>query len=149
MAKNRNHVQVEEQDVLDAERQYSQYALDSIVVESTSIPDLEKILYEFTGRTAIIKREEIIKVIQNVPSIRNSVDEIIDHLVLLTFLGVEVQYDDFRFAEDPSELRKNLILSKRYFDDSKLAPRYKINPSFWAYLELRNTEPENQPSLKF
>lgn len=58
-AVNRRHDRVEERDVLDAERQYSQYALDSILVENgISIPELEAVLLEFLGSKSILARRK-------------------------------------------------------------------------------------------
>jgi len=54
-AVNRKHDRVEEKDILDAEDAYSQYALDSILVENgISIPQLENVLEQFSGAPAIL-----------------------------------------------------------------------------------------------
>jgi hypothetical protein len=59
-AVNRRHSMVKEEDILDAETEYSQYALKSILVENgVTLPELESILYEFAGTAAIVTEQEV------------------------------------------------------------------------------------------
>src|SRR3989442_15518286 len=52
---NRGHGRIEAQDVIDAEKKYSQFALESLLVESNyRISQLESLLYEFAGSNEII-----------------------------------------------------------------------------------------------
>jgi hypothetical protein len=54
-AVNRKHDRVEERDIEDGEKQYSQYAWDSILAENgITIPQLEAVLIEFVGSDAVI-----------------------------------------------------------------------------------------------
>ena len=57
-AVNRKHDRVEEKDVFDGEKQYSQYALDSILAENgITVPQLESVLFEFVGTPSNFKEE--------------------------------------------------------------------------------------------
>ena len=51
---------IEEQDVIEAEKQYSQYAFESILVENgVSVQTLENILFEFTGANHFLTENEV------------------------------------------------------------------------------------------
>lgn len=136
-AVNRRHASVEEGDVLEAEKQYSLYALESILVENGVVArSLSDIIYEFVGATAIMSYEEVRRCVVRARVPEEQVDQVIDHLCALTFLGVEVRADDFRFAEDPSEHRKDLVLARKFRETGGAEPRYMINRAFWAFLEV-------------
>jgi hypothetical protein len=138
-AVNRRHGIVEVRDVLDAEKQYSQFAVDSILVENgITIHQLENIIYEFVGGKSVLDESEITTILSNTGVDDEKADAVIKHLCGLTFLGVEVDADKFRFAEDLAENQKNSILAQRLVLSRSGAPRYKINPAFWAFLEIKD-----------
>ena len=64
-AVNRRHTHVESEDVLRAEKEYSLYALESIVVENT-LPeiDLESVLFEFAGANSVLTENEVLQAIK-------------------------------------------------------------------------------------
>jgi hypothetical protein len=64
------------------------------------------------------------------------VDALLKLLLNLTFIGVEVSTDVFRFAEDQSDAQKNSVLANRLVTERGSAARFKINPAFWAFLEI-------------
>jgi hypothetical protein len=128
---------VEEADVLEAERQYSQYALESIIVENgVTVEALERILYEFVGCKSDLRREDVESCIFKANARTPSSDKIVNHLCTLGFLGIEVRENDFRFAEDPQEYKKNIVLARKLSGELRRGMRYRINPAFWAYLEI-------------
>ncbi len=134
---NRGHTVVEERDVLDAERQYSQNALESILVETgANASCLEGIIYEFAGARAYLTYSEVAACIARAGIPEAEVEKVIGNLCALTFLGVEVNPSDFRFADDPNEYRKNLALAKRFSESSQSPVQYMINRPFWAFLEV-------------
>lgn len=137
-AVNRRHGLVEERDVLDAEKQYSQFAIDSILVENgVTIKQLETIIYEFVGAQPILD-EPAVKVILLASGVQDEkAESVIKHLCNLTFLGVEVEQGSFRFADDQAENQKNSILAQRLTNSRTEPPRYKINLAFWAFLEIQ------------
>ena len=136
-AVNRKHDRVEEKDVKDGEKQYSQYALDSILVENgITIPQLESVLFEFVGAPAIVSRLEAGKRIQKAAIEPDKIDNVIEHLVKLSFLGVEVGPNEFAYADEPRELKKYRVLSDRQAEIRGAERRYQINAPFRAYLEI-------------
>jgi hypothetical protein len=139
-AVNRKHDRVEERDVLDGERQYSQYALDSILVENgISIPELEAVLLEFVGSPPIVSESVARRHVSRSGIDPEKVDSVIAHLVNLTFLGLEVSKGRFEYSDDPKEVKKNRVLAEHYRRDYLVEQRYEINPPFRVYLEIDET----------
>ena len=139
-AVNRGRARVEQDDILEAEKQYSQYALDSVLVENgVTIPTLESILYEFVGCEPILSDSKVQHMIFGAGVEAALMDEVIDHLCSLTFLGIEVNDGDFRYADDPSEHRKNLVHARKLAETRGGRLRFKINPAFRAFLEVRES----------
>ena len=142
-AVNRKRDRVEEKDILDGEKEYSQYALDSILVENVStVPQLEQLLFEFVGSKTVVDLPIIhANMVRAGIAIERS-DEIVNHLVRLSFFGLEIDEDRFAFAEESRELRKNHVLSNRFYETHELPRRYEINKPFRAYLEVMEQEAE-------
>ena len=62
LAVNRKHAKIEEDDILEAFRQYSRYALDVLFVEnSVRIDKLEGMIYELVGESRIMTRQTLRK----------------------------------------------------------------------------------------
>lgn len=136
-AVNRRHSLVEERDVIDTEKQYSQFAIDSILVENgVTIKQLETIIYEFFGAEPILSESKIRMILSGAGVSLEKSESVLKHLCNLTFLGVEVEQDNFRFADDQAENQKNGILAQRLTLSRSGPPRFKINSAFWAFLEI-------------
>ncbi|WP_240746274.1 P-loop ATPase, Sll1717 family [Lysinibacillus sp. S2017] len=131
---NRGHTTVEEFDFLEAEYLYSQYALQSILPENGGrIENFESILYDFAGETSILTKAELEKCLVNVKS--KTIEETIEILCELTFLGKEIRENEFEFY---SERRNKAIINKlavKYSERSTIE-RYMINNAFHKYLEI-------------
>jgi hypothetical protein len=134
---NRKHSKITADDILTAEKQYSQYAIDSILVENgISIPELETLIYEFAGARSIVTRDAVDQNLQRAGIAESMWNTVVEHLCGLTFLGVEVKQDDFRFADDEQEARKDAVRARNVAEALGRPPRYKINPAFCAFLEI-------------
>jgi hypothetical protein len=136
-AVNKGHTRVEEDDVLESERQYSQYALEAIEVESgVTVPQMRDILYEFLGATEIVDQNVIRMYLDKVGIARERQLSIIDSLCAISFLAVEVRPGDFASAGDEDERHKLAVLARKLVDATDGVPRYKIHPAFHSYLEV-------------
>lgn len=136
-AVNRGHTKVEEDDILYAEKQYGQYALDSILVENgITVEALERVLYEFVGSKPFLTQEEVNSCILKSGVNSELLEDITEHLCALAFLGIEVGNQDFRFAEDFQDYQKLSVLKRKQSEIKGSALRYKINSPFWAFLEI-------------
>jgi len=141
-AVNRKHAKISADDILSAERQYSQFAIDSILVENgISMAALEDVLYEFAGSKVIMSKNDILNLLGGVHVPANDREHMIEHLCALTFFGLEIRENEFRYAEDQQEAKKNAILARKYAEGLGATARYKINPAFCSFLEIVESEP--------
>lgn len=137
-AVNRKHSQVMEEDILTAQRQYSQFAVDSILVENgVSLKKLEDLIYEFAGCRVIQTRMEIADILKRARIKDEEENSIIEHLCNLTFLGRETEDGVFRFAEDEQDARKIAVLARNLSEKRNSPPRFKINAAFCPFLEVQ------------
>jgi hypothetical protein len=135
-AVNAGNVKIEMEDLLAAEKQYSRYALDSLVVEgATNIEHLEEILYEFAGSTEIVDADFIHVAVTAAGSTQDP-DDVADLLADLTFLGIEVQPGRFEFLFNDSERPKFRSMARRVRETGAGKRRYRIAKPFHAYLEI-------------
>lgn len=136
-AVNRGHSRVEEDDILEAEKLYSQFVFEAVQVENgISLPELEKILFEFVGGSSILHKNEVFKILSKSEIDKNRHDYALRHLIALSFLGVEIKLNEFRFCTSADEIRKIERLSERYITAENKAQRYQIHKAFHAYLEV-------------
>jgi Cdc6-like AAA superfamily ATPase len=137
-AVNRSHIRVEEDDILEAEKLYSQFVFEAVQVENgISLPELEIILFEFVGGSSILHKNEIFKIFSKSGIDKNRHDYALRHLIALSFLGVEIKLNEFRFCTSVDEIRKIERLSERYITTENKAQRYQIHKAFHAYLEVK------------
>jgi hypothetical protein len=135
-AVNRGHVRIEPADIIGAEKQYSRYALDSLIVEgSTNIDRFEDVLYEFAGAPDIVDSKRIAAAVAAAGSKQDSA-QVTDILVDLTFIGIEVQPNRFEFLLNDSERPKFRSMARRVYEERGSEARYRIAPPFHAYLEI-------------
>ncbi len=136
---NRGHNRVLQDDILEAEKQYSQFALESIQVENDiTIPDLQNILYEFVGCKDTITHPELLKILSNAKIENENYDFALHHLITLSFLGLKVKDKEFRFCSNEEDVPKIEILAKRYAQLKGKEITYKIHNAFQSYLEIES-----------
>lgn len=136
---NKRRTQVEEKDILAAEEQYSQYALESINVENT-LPDvnLEAVGFEFVGMPAVLLKSEVVEAIQLAGVSKENIEPTIDVLHNLTFLGLEIGENRFVFSDEPEDARKNKIRAQRFVRRKGQEQRFQIHRVFRAFLEIED-----------
>lgn len=137
-AVNRRHEIVCEEDILEARKRYSQYALDSIVVEdSIKIETLEELLYEFVGVSEIITEYEVLRAMNNCGISQSKYGDVINLLCDLGFLGREVGVDRFEFLKNEDESIKFQAMARKTKNTrTDGQERFRINVPFHAYLEI-------------
>lgn len=137
---NRNHTIVQEEDIKDAEIEYSQHALDSIIVEAGNrINNFEDLLYEFLGSNEIITGNKIGEIIKSVGIEINKKQNIINLLCELCFLGIEIKEGEYKYLYDDKQNKKYKVMARKTARESEdEVRRYKINKPFHAYLEIKN-----------
>jgi hypothetical protein len=134
---NSGNSEITEEDVLKAETAYSQFVYDVVRVENgISVSQLEAILYEFAGSQARLPRSEVTEQVLAAGIAADRVEEVIQRLRDLSFLGLEVADGTFRYSESPDDARLVEARSSRFRRDSGNEPRFEIHPAFRAYLEI-------------
>lgn len=137
VAVNRGHPRVEESDILEARRVYSEFASGILLIEDNSQDGaLERVLYEFAGATSPITHEDAYQRIHAAGVGEDGIDHVINQLCSLSFFGVEVAAGDFRFPENSTELKKVAVLSRRLCEARGSSPVYAIHPAFRPFLEV-------------
>jgi hypothetical protein len=137
-AVNRRHTKVEEQDIFEAQKKYSQYALDSIVVEnSIQVEALESLLYEFLGSEEIINSNDILAAMRVCKISEDKLYEVVELLCDLSFIGMEVANGRFEFLYNEENKAKFQVMARK---TAQRRPegleRFRINEAFHAYLEI-------------
>ncbi len=135
---NNSHPQIEEEDIKAAERQYSQYALEIANVENT-LPEIniENVLYEFVGMPAILSKSVVEDKIQTAEISEDMLIPTLDVLFDLSFLGYEVDENQFVYPDTPEESRKKEKLAERYAQETGKEVRYQIHKAFRSFLEIQ------------
>lgn len=136
-AVGRGHVRIEEEDVLDAEEAYSQFAFEAIQVENgTGEESIEDILYEFAGCPSILEERDVMGHLERGGLGKERWNEVIDRLKELSFLGSETRDGEFEYSEDSPDPKKVEVLSRRLAANSGRDRRYQVHPAFRRYLEV-------------
>ncbi len=136
VAINRRNAVVQSADVLEAHKLYSDFAVDSILVENgISIEQLEQVILEFAGNSSVLSEEQVRTSIAKTGIAQPKVDSVLDHLCLLSFLGLEVHENEFRFSDEPQELRRNQVLATKVSERSGQR-RFAVHRAFWSYLDI-------------
>ena len=138
IAINRRHTRIEEEDIIEAEKMYSQYVFESVNVENTSPGiDIENVLSAFFGMPTVLTKNEILETLRLAGISDGMMEPTIDILRDLTFLGPETEENQFTFSEAPEEFRKNKILAWRFASAKGQTERFQIHKAFRAFLETK------------
>jgi hypothetical protein len=138
---------VTESDIVEAERLYSHFAFEALLVEGRGeIDRLEEVLFEFAGSDEVVPREDLVANLRRAGLPEPDAQGAIDSLVSLSFLGLEVREESFEFAEDPHERSRVEALARRFAAGEGREPRYRIHPAFQAFLDVVKV-PDGQQRL--
>lgn len=136
-AVNAQHDLVSEKDFLLAEQNYSQWALEALLVENgITITQLENVLFEFAGSPSIVGRSKALANIRSVVGDAAKADYILGRLLEVSFLGREVSDDRFAYPEVGPDSRKVDVLSRKLAEHNHAEPRLEIHPAYRPYLEI-------------
>jgi len=102
---------------------------------------LENVLEQFSGAPAILDHSLAGQTVSRGSIPPEKVEGAIEHLLRLSFLGVEIAPGSFVFSDESRELRRNLVLAHRYCEQTGSAPKYLINRAFRTFLRI--VEPDD------
>lgn len=136
-AVNRRHEQVTSDDIIFAEKGYSLFALDALLVESYATDiDLENSLYEFAGLDSTLDETQVVQLLNGVGG--GLVTR--DWLVRAGFLGLEVSDEHFEYVQDAAAERRARVLGRRLAERNGRPSRLRVHPAFRPYLEIRDDD---------
>ncbi len=134
---NAQHDAVLERDFLLAEQNYSQWALEALIVENgITISEFESVLFEFAGCRANLGRSAVQAIIRNVVKDEAKAEQVLDRLQEMSFVGREVADHRFAYPEIGPDSRKVDVLSRKLAERKRGEPRLEIHPAYRPYLEI-------------
>lgn len=138
-AVNRGRTRIEEKDLIDAEVQYSRFALDSLIVEArVRIANIEDLLLHFIQSSEIITETEFATRLTEAKIPAGELESVISLSVELTFVSLEVAPNRFEFLYDEQDERKISIMARKTADETTNGiRRFRIHPAFHAFLEIK------------
>lgn len=142
LAINRRHARIEEQDILDAEERYSQHAFDGLVVEANSQAErVDDLLIEFAGMQAVVSKSDITSAMQRADLDPSKLNDYLETLVNLSFLGLETAAGTFTFFNDDNDIEraKAYTLARKTASTRGEEQHFEINRPFWRFLEVRQS----------
>jgi len=134
---NKKHARVEGSDLAEAERSYSQFAFDAMLVEGVTEERLESVLYEFVGADAILSEPEVVRRIERAGVAGQDSRQILETLRSFTFIGVEYRDGAFDFSEDARERQPLDILAEQRAARLGGTRTYQIHRAFRTFLEVQ------------
>ena len=87
--------------------------------------------------TLFLTKSEVLDALRFAEVSDEMLEPIIDILHDLTFLGPEVEENQFVFSDAPEESRKNKILARRFAGTNRKVERFQIHRAFQAFLETK------------
>jgi len=136
-AVNHGHTKITKNDIFQAEKRYSRYALDSLLVENGfRVSNVEELLYGFVGSPSVISAEVVVDAMKEARISEDKLDEVVELLIDLTFLGVETRPDQFNFLHNEDERQKLMAMASKMARKRGDESRYQINRPFHSYLEI-------------
>ncbi len=137
-AVNSRHDVVEEEDIQSAEKNYSQFAYEALLVENgITVDQLDYVLLEFMDSDSVLPASAV-RANLNLAGIEGEKAEyVIARLKAVSFLGVETAPNKFQYVEGEADSRRLDVLARKYSERAKQEPRYSIHPAYRSYLEIR------------
>jgi len=144
-AVNRRKTGVEESDVLEAEKTYSRFAFDAVLVEAeATLARAETILMEFVGEHHLLTVTQLSDLLTRAGVDVGEHGQVITELVGLSFLGLETRENEFKYVDDVRDHQRNERLAKRLAERRGTPVQYEVHPAFRPYLEISESRLEDQ-----
>jgi len=132
-AVSRGHNSIQQNDLISAYDDYSNWIFQSILVENgVTISQMQKFLYQVMGEKSILTRNRIVELMKKAElSTENDfVDYFISHLCSLSFIGRETRSYEYQYEYEFEIDNKIQILAEKLNSNN-----YKIHNAFIPYLE--------------
>lgn len=137
-AVNSRHDTIAEEDILSAERNYSQFAYEALLVENgITVSQLDNVLLEFMASDSVLPASAVRANLHLAGIEGDKAEYVIERLKAMSFLGVETAPNKFQFVEGEADSRRLDVLARKYSERAEQEPRYSIHPAYRSYLEIR------------
>jgi hypothetical protein len=134
-ASNARHGQIGESDIEAAEKAYSQFAYQALLVEAlASSPDLDHVLMELAGEKSIIEASKLEEILKSAGKTMGLEDPIVTVLRRLGFLGLETASEIFDYGGTDGEMRRADVLAKKHKRATGRRSRYEIHPAYRSHI---------------
>lgn len=141
---NRRHTLVESSDLVFAEKEYSRFAVEALLVETEAQGlHLEEAMYEFAGSNSTIDESELMALLAPAGDPK----QLRDLLIRTSFLGLETSQGAFVHIEGDSETRRKLIAAQKVAEKQGREVRYRVHPAFRPHLDIRDDD-LHSPSIR-
>ncbi len=141
-AVNRGRDRIEEDDVHEAEKVYSTFALDALRVEAAAIfPAVDDVLLEFLQAPAQMDQDLAEAIVGRVENLELPASEAVEHLIRLSFLGWDIGDGRVAFATDSRDDAKSRRLASLAARNRNGRVRLVVHPAYRPYLEIADGLP--------
>jgi hypothetical protein len=139
VASDLKHGQISKSDVRAAEREYSQFAYEALLVEGmASNLDLERAIIALAGESSILEDKHLTQLLSD--ELGADALEAIKTLRRLGLLGKEIEVDRFDFGGTEGEIARADVMAVKMRKSAGRAARYQIHPAYRSYLEISDAE---------
>lgn len=136
-AVNKRHAVIQDEDIRDAERLYSQFAFEAIQVEDEKGDDpIEPVLFEFVGAAPILAEGELRQLISRGTS--RKPETVIERLRSLSFIGIEAEANRFDFSDDPRARQLAERKATQLAERTQRERRFLVHAAFRPYLGIND-----------
>lgn len=139
---NRKHDRVLPTDFVQAEANYSRFAVEALLVESEAKGfGIDDILLGFAGCPSTLEKaavEESLKAVDDF-------DAALQWLIQTSFLGLETSNESFVYVEGEVEAKKKLLVATRVAAAKERPVRFRVHPAFRPYLEVLDDDLRQSP----
>jgi hypothetical protein len=136
-AVNRGHSRVELSDIEAASREYSQYALDALIVEDDPRSNkLEGILYQLPGTTPCMDAPDLIQAIKLAGVGMDDAPRYLEILLDTNFLGIPDGSGGFEYPVDESRRITAQRVAEQIAKNRNQTLQFEINPVFRPVLQI-------------
>ena len=141
-AVNSRHDIIAEEDILSAEKNYSQFAYEALLVENgITVRQLDYVLLEFMDSDSVLPASAVRANLSLAGIESDKAEYVITRLKAMSFLGVETAPNKFQYIEGETDSRRLDVLARKYSERAAQEPRYSIHPAYRSYLEIRELVP--------
>lgn len=134
-ATNARRSLIEAEDVRQAERDYSQFAFEALLVESDPQTGLSNLLIEFAGCSSTLTQEQVNLTMDAAGHADDHAGRLSD-LLRASFLGIEIAPGKFDYPPNEIAEQRAYVLARRFLETNGRPARFRVHPAYRPYLEI-------------